>query len=189
MVRGLGLETGSMVLDVAAGTGLVARLLERSGFRAVAVDQSPDMLRQAARRNATAVNARAESLPFRDNSFDGLTFTYLLRYVENPLDCMRELVRVVRPGGKIGMVEFGRPFGVWKWPWRLYTRIGLPAAGALIAPGWREVGLFLGKSIDEFHDRFPGKSLTSIWERAGLTKLRSSRPSLGGGLLMWGVKA
>jgi demethylmenaquinone methyltransferase / 2-methoxy-6-polyprenyl-1,4-benzoquinol methylase len=189
MVRGLGLEEGSMVLDVAAGTGQVTRLLERSGFRTVALDQSPEMLRLAARRNATAVNARAEALPFRDNEFDGLAFTYLLRYVDNPLDCMRELVRVVRPGGKIGMVEFGRPSGIWKWPWRFYTRAGLPAAGALISPGWRDVGRFLGRSIDEFHDRYPGKSLTLLWERAGLTEIRSSRPSLGGGLLMWGTKA
>ena len=189
MVRELGLEAGSLVLDLAAGTGQVTRILDKSGFKAVAVDQSFEMLQQAAQKKYMAINARAESLPFRDKTFDGLTFTYLLRYADEPIDCMLELVRVIRPGGRIGMVEFGKPRGFWGPWWRLYTRIGLPMAGTIISPGWKKVGKFLGGSIEEFHGRYPEKSLIRLWERAGLSGIRMARPSLGGGLLMWGNKS
>ncbi|MFQ5947332.1 MAG: methyltransferase domain-containing protein, partial [Acidimicrobiia bacterium] len=98
MVAGLDLPKGSLVLDVAAGTGAITRLVESRGFDVVALDQSPEMLRAAKQEGATAVQARAERLPFPDESFDGLTFSYLLRYVTDPSRCMQELVRVVRPG-------------------------------------------------------------------------------------------
>jgi demethylmenaquinone methyltransferase / 2-methoxy-6-polyprenyl-1,4-benzoquinol methylase len=188
MVDGLNLSPGSRVLDVAAGTGQVTRLLEEKGYTVVAVDQSPEMLAQALARGSTVVNGRAETLPFQDNTFDGLAFTYLLRYVDDPMACMAELARVVRPGGRMGMVEFGRPRGFWGPWWYAYTRLGLPLAGVLIAPGWSRVGLFLGGSIDAFHGRFPLPEMTRLWERAGLEDIRVSTPSLGGGLIMWGTR-
>ena len=73
------------------------------------------------------VEGRAESLPFDDATFDALTFTYLLRYVDDPAATLRELARVVRPGGTIAMLEFGLPRGVWRPLWELYVRVGLPA--------------------------------------------------------------
>jgi demethylmenaquinone methyltransferase / 2-methoxy-6-polyprenyl-1,4-benzoquinol methylase len=188
LVEGLGLPPWSRVLDVAAGTGQVTRLLERKGYLTVAVDQSLEMLKEASRRGAASVNGRAEALPFCDGAFDGLTFTYLLRYVEDPLACMMELARVVRPGGRIGMVEFGRPRGIWGPLWYAYTRVGLPLAGALIDPGWSRVGLFLGGSIDAFHERYPTPELVRVWELAGLRNVRASTRSLGGGLVMWGTR-
>jgi demethylmenaquinone methyltransferase / 2-methoxy-6-polyprenyl-1,4-benzoquinol methylase len=188
MVEGLGLAPGSRVLDVAAGTGEVTRLLSARGFRVASLDQSREMLSQAAARGATAVLGRAEALPFPDGAFDGLTFTYLLRYVEDPAACLRELARVVRPGGVVGMVEFGRPKGFWDPLWRFYVGCCLPAAGTLIAPGWKRVGSFLGPSIDAFHRRFPAGELARLWEGAGLTDLRAAHPSVGGGLVIWGKK-
>ena len=188
LVEGLGLKPGAAVLDVAAGTGMVTRLLLKRGYLAVALDQSMEMLAQCARRGSAAVRGRAEQLPFADSHFDGLTFTYLLRYVDDQLACMRELVRVIKPGGVIGMVEFGRPENVWGSLWRLYTRLCLPMAGALISPGWRDVGTFLGSSIDQFHRRFPRDTLAEVWEESGLTDIRAERPSLGGGLIVWGRK-
>src|SRR3712207_1359413 len=80
---------------------------------------------------------RAEDLPFEDAAFDALTFTYLLRYVD-PAPTLRELARVVRPGGTVAMLEFGLPRGVWRAAWELYARVGLPAAGRVISPGWHE---------------------------------------------------
>jgi demethylmenaquinone methyltransferase / 2-methoxy-6-polyprenyl-1,4-benzoquinol methylase len=186
MVSRLNLPHGARVLDVAAGTGLITSLLERDGLSAVALDPASNMLVRARQRGAQAVLGTAEALPFPDATFDGLTFGYLLRYVRDPLDTMRELVRVVRPGGPIGMVEFGRPGGIWGPPWWLYTRIGLPVAGVMAGPGWSQVGRFLGPSIDVFHRRFPPATLDEIWEQAGLTDVRMAHRSLGGGLLMWG---
>jgi len=182
------------VLDVATGTAAVAiELARRSGCRVVGLDQSSGMLAEGRRRVDAAslsdrielVQGEAERLPFDDASFDGLTFTYLLRYVTDPLSTLRELARVVRPGGTIAMLEFGVPRGVARPAWELWVRIGLPAAGMLISPGWREVGSFLGPSIREFHR---ANDLPSLWRSAGLEGVQSRRMSLGGGLVMWGRK-
>lgn len=186
MVAGLELAPGSLVADVATGTGAVAALLRERGCRVIAVDQSPEMLAGAAARGFEVIQARAEALPFDDGSLDGLTFTYLLRYVDDPLATMRELARVVRPGGMAGMVEFGLPRGIWHPPWIVYTRLILPLAGALISPGWRRAGAFLGPSIEVFHRRYPGDALIDLWEQAGFTGVRRQTLSLGGGLIMWG---
>ncbi|MGH3000916.1 MAG: class I SAM-dependent methyltransferase, partial [Gaiellaceae bacterium] len=125
----------------------------------------------------------AEALPFADGEFDALTFTYLLRYVDDPLATMRELARVVRPGGVIAMQEFGLPRGVWRPLWELYVRVGLPLAGAVVSPGWHEVGGFLGPSIRQFHHRY---SLIDLFGE--LSDVHERRLSLGGGVVVWGTK-
>ena len=188
MVGRLVLSDQARVLDVAAGTGLITRRVKSRGREVISVDQSLGMLQLAKVRGATVVLATAEALPFPDASFDALTFSYLLRYLDDIESGMRELVRVLRPGGTMGMVEFGRPRGVWGPPWVLYTRVALPAAGALIGREWREVGSFLGPSIDALHRRFPAEGLADLWRKAGLTEVRVARRSLGGGLIMWGRK-
>ena len=107
------------VLDVATGTGLVAEaVVRRYGCSVVGLDQSEAMLagarhRVAARpalgRRVELVHAEAEELPFEDASFDAVTFTYLLRYVDDPAATMRELARVLKPGGRMASLEFGVP--------------------------------------------------------------------------------
>jgi demethylmenaquinone methyltransferase/2-methoxy-6-polyprenyl-1,4-benzoquinol methylase len=184
------------VLDVASGTAAVAIELARAeqGRTVVGVDQSPEMLAAGRERVAGAGlddrielrEARAEALPFGGAEFDALTFTYLLRYVDDVPATLRELVRVVRPGGTIGMLEFGLPRGGWRPLWELYVRLGLPAAGAVVSPGWREVGRFLGPSIRDFHERWPEPRLLDAWREAGVTDVRAQRLSLGGGLVVWG---
>jgi demethylmenaquinone methyltransferase/2-methoxy-6-polyprenyl-1,4-benzoquinol methylase len=186
MVARLDLVPGALVLDVASGTGSIATLLERLGCRVVALDRSREMLSHNGHR--WLVEASAEQLPFPDACFDAVTFGYLIRYVADPVTCLRELVRVIRSGGTIGMVEFGRPSAGWRIPWLGYTRLVLPLAGRLIGSGWAEVGSFLGPSIDQFHRRLPGDGLARVWEQAGLVDIRSARKSLGGGLLMWASK-
>ena len=183
------------VLDVATGTAAVAIELARvaPARTVVGVDQSPEMLAAGRERIERAGLAsrielrdgRAESLPFADGEFDALTFTYLLRYVDDPLATMRELARVVRPGGIVAMLEFGVPRGAWRPLWELYVRVGLPAAGAIVSPGWHEVGRFLGPSIRGFHARV---DLELVWRDAGLADVRARRLSLGGGVVLWAVK-
>jgi demethylmenaquinone methyltransferase/2-methoxy-6-polyprenyl-1,4-benzoquinol methylase len=194
LVSRVGAEPGDTVLDVATGTAAVAiELARRSGCRVVGLDQSDEMLAEGRRRVAAAgladrielVQGEAERLPFDAASFDALTFTYLLRYVNDPRATLEELARVVRPGGTVAMLEFGLPRGLARPAWELWVRIGLPAAGALISPGWREVGSFLGPSIREFHRKH---DLPSLWRAAGVDDVQSRRMSLGGGLVMWGRK-
>lgn len=189
LVDGLELPAGANVLDVAAGTGSITRLLQSRGVAVVSVDQSAPMLAIAVRDGATGVVSTAEKLPFPDAFFDGVTFGYLLRYVDSVPGCLEELARVVRPGGVVGMVEFGRPTGVWAPAWWMYTRVVLPLAGAVIRSGWWEVGRFLGPSIDRFAATYPPAVLAAEWRAAGLTDIRIRRMSLGGGLVMWGRKA
>jgi demethylmenaquinone methyltransferase/2-methoxy-6-polyprenyl-1,4-benzoquinol methylase len=182
------------VLDVATGTAAVAlELARQKDCYVVGVDQSPDMLAEGRRRVALAaaaekvrlVEGSAEALPFEEGvEFDAVTFTYLLRYVDDPLATLRGLVGRVRPRGTVAMLEFGLPRGLWRPLWELYVRVGLPAAGRLISPGWHEVGRFLGPSIRDFHARNP--SLPALFREAGLVDVRERRLSLGGGVVVWG---
>ncbi|TML04865.1 MAG: methyltransferase domain-containing protein [Actinobacteria bacterium] len=178
------------VLDVATGTGAVAsELLEQSSCTVVGLDQSPEMLAEARRRlptSVTLVEGRAEQLPFPDAAFDALTFTYLLRYVTDPGATLRELARVVRPGGTIAGLEFAVPRGVWRPLWEVYVRAGLPLAGRVLARGWAEVGDFLGPSIRGFYERYPEPRLLELWWDAGIRDLHARRLSLGGGIVIWG---
>ena len=135
------------------------------------------------------VRAPAEQLPFPDAAFDGLTFTYLLRYVDDPAATLRELARVVRPGGTIAGLEFAVPRGIWRAPWELYVRAGLPLAGRVLSPGWAAVGAFLGPSIRGFYERYPEPQLLELWWDAGIHDLHARRLSLGGGIVTWGRRA
>jgi demethylmenaquinone methyltransferase/2-methoxy-6-polyprenyl-1,4-benzoquinol methylase len=188
---------GRRVLDVATGTGLVAReLLANGRCTVVGLDQSPEMLAAARARfealaphqgaeQVSLVEGQAEALPFPSASFDVLTVTYLLRYVEDPAATVRELARVLRPGGLIASLEFGvPPWAPARAAWRLYTRVGLPALGRLASREWAEVGRFLGPSIEGFYERHPLERLTAYWRAAGLEQVRVRRMSLGGGVLM-----
>jgi demethylmenaquinone methyltransferase/2-methoxy-6-polyprenyl-1,4-benzoquinol methylase len=181
------------VLDVATGTGAVAReLLAQKRCTVVGLDQSPEMLAEARRRlsaSVTLIEGHAEELPFPDAAFDALTFTYLLRYVDDPSAVLRELARVVRPGGTIAGLEFALPRGLWRPLWELYVRAGLPAAGRVLSPGWAEVGDFLGPSIRGFYERLPESRLLELWWDAGIHDVRARRLSLGGGIVTWGHRA
>lgn len=180
------------VLDVATGTGMVAQeLRDRFGCTVVGLDQSADMLSVARGRDGVfedVVEGRAEQLPFADAAFDHLTFTYLLRYVDDPAATIRELARVVKPGGRIAMVEFGLPGGLWRPLWRLYTRVGLPLAGRVVSAKWSAVGAFLGPSIERFYARHPVEAIERSWFDAGLGEVRTRRMSLGGGIVMSATK-
>ena len=180
-----------VVLDVATGTGLVARALrEEYGCQVVGLDQSADMLSAAAARDGhiPLVRARAESLPFADDSFDHVTFTYLLRYVDDPAYVIRELARVIRPGGRIVALDFGVPANVTiRGLWRGYTSIGLPIIGRTISEQWAGVGAFLRGSIERFGREHQG-DLERYWREAGLNDVETARMSFGAGVVMSGVK-
>jgi demethylmenaquinone methyltransferase / 2-methoxy-6-polyprenyl-1,4-benzoquinol methylase len=180
------------VLDVATGTGLVAAELARRGFRVTGFDQSPEMLAFARRRlagRAELVEGSAESLPFADGTFDHLTVTYLLRYVDDPGATLTELARVVSAGGTVASLEFGLPRGPARPLWEIYVGGVLPLAGRLLRSGWREVGDFLGSSIKEFWARYPLERQLELLHAAGIESVAVRRLSLGGGVVMWGRKA
>jgi demethylmenaquinone methyltransferase / 2-methoxy-6-polyprenyl-1,4-benzoquinol methylase len=184
------------VLDVATGTAGVALMLaRRTDAEITGVDLTEQMLRRgrdrvadSGERRVRLAVARAEQLPFPDATFDALTFTYLLRYVADPAATLRELARVVRPGGTVASLEFAvPPAPVWLPAWRLYTRVVLPAAGFLTGGReWAHVGRFLGPSIEEHYRQFPVERHVALWREAGFEDVRTRTMSLGGGLVMRG---
>jgi demethylmenaquinone methyltransferase/2-methoxy-6-polyprenyl-1,4-benzoquinol methylase len=190
MVAAVRPQPGQRILDVATGTGMVARALARAGAQVTALDQSEAMLEVARAHNppgVTFVHGEAERLPFGDATFDALTFTYLLRYVDDPAATLRELARVVAPGGRIGMVEFGVPDNpALRQLWRAHTRAGLPLLGRAVSQAWYEVGRFLGPNIEQFHAAHP--DLPRLWTQAGIEGVIQRKMSFGAGLVMWGVR-
>ena len=197
LLAAVGASPGQRILDVATGTGMVAAaLVRRYDAEVVGLDQSPQMLAAAARRIAgdphlarriTLVEGRAERLPFADGEFDHLTFTYLLRYVDDPAATLCELARVVAPGGRIASLEFGVPAREpWHALWRLYTAVGLPLLGRAISPEWAEVGRFLARSIPGFYARHPLDELPKLWRAAGIAGVEMRALSFGAGVVTWG---
>jgi demethylmenaquinone methyltransferase/2-methoxy-6-polyprenyl-1,4-benzoquinol methylase len=117
-----------LLLDVASGTaGVAIQLADRSPAAVVGIDLTEQMLRRGQanvqrsrlddRVNLTV--GQAERLPFPDATFDGLSFTYLLRYVADPQATLEELVRVVKPGATVASLEFFVPpnrfWRAWWW--------------------------------------------------------------------------
>jgi demethylmenaquinone methyltransferase/2-methoxy-6-polyprenyl-1,4-benzoquinol methylase len=199
MVRAVKASPADRVLDVASGTGMVAEaLVERYGCSVVGLDQSAQMLGRARARltkrpglddRIEFTQGEAESLPFADREFDALTFTYLLRYVDDPAATLRELARVVKPGGRIATLEFGVPTTpVLKQLWFVHTRLGLPVLGRIASKDWYEVGRFLGPSITGFYDRYPLGKIVDMWENAGIGEIEVRRMSFGAGVVMWGTR-
>ncbi len=186
------------VLDVATGTAAVAReLVRQKDCYVVGIDRSEGMLAEGRRRVALEAAAKkirlmqgdARELPFADGQFDALTFTYLLRYVDDPAATLRELARVVKPGGTIAGLEFGVPRGVWRPLWNAWVGVGLPAAGRAIGDGWHEVGTFLGRSIKGHYAEWPLDRLLGAWRDAGIEDVQAKRLSLGGGIVTWGRRS
>ena len=188
------------VLDVASGTaGVALQLASRTPADVVGVDLTMGMLGQG-RRNVARVGlsgriqlvaGRAEQLPFPDDTFDALTFTYLLRYVDDPQATLNELARVVKPGGAVASLEFFLPPSrFWRAWWWLYTRLVLPAGGWLTGGReWLRVGRFLGPNISGHYAKFPLAWTEDAWRRAGFENVGVRVMSLGGGLVMWGTRS
>ncbi|HET9894480.1 MAG TPA: class I SAM-dependent methyltransferase [Streptosporangiaceae bacterium] len=200
MVDRISPASDGVILDVASGTaGVAIQLASRTAARVVGVDLTEQMLRQGKRNVAAAGLAdrialtcgRAEQLPFPDASFDALTFTYLLRYVDDPQATLAELARVVKPGGTVASLEFcSPPSPVWHAAWWLYTRTALPAGGLLTGGReWLDVGRFLGPNITAHYRKYPVSWTVGAWQRAGFTDVGTRLMSLGGGLIMWGTRS
>jgi len=187
------------VLDVATGTaGVAIAIAKQTNATVVGIDVSDEMLEVGRRRiDAAGVrgrieleNGRAEALGFASESFDAVSFTYVLRYVADPTATIAELARIVRPGGVMASLDFLVPANpLWHAAWWLYTRAVLPIAGlALGGRAWWHVGRFLGPSISSHYRRLPVQRFAEAWRAAGMRDVECRAMSLGGGLVMWGTK-
>lgn len=200
LVRHIASARPSQVLDVATGTaGVAIEIARRTAAQVTGVDVSEPMLSRGRERvraegfegRIRLEAGRAEALRFAGGSLDAVSFTYLLRYVADPAATLRELARVLRPGGVMASLEFFVPPDAgWRLGWRAYTRVALPAVGFALGGGaWWRVGRFLGPNIETFYANWPLSRVIEAWQHAGMTDVRAKPMSLGGGVVMWGTKA
>jgi demethylmenaquinone methyltransferase/2-methoxy-6-polyprenyl-1,4-benzoquinol methylase len=200
VVRHIASATPKRVLDVACGpAGVTLAIAGATDASIVGVDLTEEMLRlglgnversRHADRIRLAV-ARAEQLPFVDATFDAISFSYLMRYVDDPAATIKELARCLKPGGVIASLEFGVP----AWPpayavWFGYTRVGLPLLGMLLGGRpWYRVGRFLGPSIANHYARHPISAHVAAWRAAGLHGITVRPMSFGGGVVLSATKS
>ena len=148
-------RTGDSVLDLAAGTGTSTEPFADAGTRAVACDFSLGMLRVGRRRrpDMAFLAGDATRLPFADGTFDAVTISFGLRNVVDPDAGLAEMLRVVRPGGRLVVCEFSHP--TWR-PFRTvydaYLLRALPAV-ARVASSNPEAYDYLAESIQAWPDQ------------------------------------
>jgi demethylmenaquinone methyltransferase/2-methoxy-6-polyprenyl-1,4-benzoquinol methylase len=194
----MALRPGNLVLDVCTGTaGVALEIADHHDGRIVGLDVSHSMLQAGLsaieKRNLDGriqlIQGRAEHLPFPDETFDMVVFTYLLRYVQDPDAAIRELSRVLKPGGELLSLEFGIPEALWvRALWEIYNRVVMPVMTIPVSRGWHRMGCFLGPSISGFCKRYPVDCLAAIWREHGIP-LVETRPLLkGAAIVMWGTK-
>ncbi|MFL5766389.1 MAG: class I SAM-dependent methyltransferase, partial [Actinomycetota bacterium] len=160
-------------------------------------DQSPEMLsgalaairRERLEARIALALGHAERLPFGDGAFDAVTFTYLLRYVDDPASTVAELARVLKPGGVLAALEFGVPNRAWsRAAWSAYTHGALPLIGRAQSREWAATGRFLGPNISAFYERHPLDEQLAMWRSAGIPNVRSRSMSFGVGVVTWGTR-
>jgi demethylmenaquinone methyltransferase/2-methoxy-6-polyprenyl-1,4-benzoquinol methylase len=167
---------GDRVLDACCGTGDFAREAERRGGRVVGLDFSERMLERARRKSGTIewVEGDALALPFEDGAFDVVTVGFGVRNLESLEGGLVELGRVLRPGGRIAVLEVTRPRGILRPFFRLWFDVLVPLAGKVLPGG--KAYTYLPASVR----RFPGpEDLSALLEGAGFADVRYRL--LGGG--------
>ena len=169
---------GDRVLDACCGTGDLALEAERRGGRVVGLDFSERMLDRARRKSGTIewVQGDALALPFAEGEFDAATVGFGVRNLADLEGGLRELARVLRPGGKLAVLEITRPRGILKPFFRLWFDVVVPLLGNVLPGG--EAYTYLPASVR----RFPGPDdLSSLLESAGFRDVRYRL--LGGGIV------
>jgi demethylmenaquinone methyltransferase / 2-methoxy-6-polyprenyl-1,4-benzoquinol methylase len=167
------------VLDACCGTGDLALADLRAGAeQVVGLDFSEPMLERARRKSAEVewVAGDMMALPFGDSEFDAVTVGFGVRNVDDLAAGIRELRRVTRPGGRLGVLEITRPTGLLRPFFRLWFDVLVPLAGKVLPGG--KAYTYLPASVR----RFPGpEDLKAVIEHAGFGEVEYRR--LGGGIV------
>jgi len=169
---------GDRVLDACCGTGDFAIEAERRGARVVGLDFSEPMLERARRKSGTIewVQGDALALPFGDGEFDAATVGFGVRNLEDLERGLGELLRILRPGGHVAVLEITRPRGLLRPFFRVWLDVLVPLAGKIL-PGGRAY-TYLPASVR----RFPApEDLSALLEGAGFRNV--SFRLLGGGVV------
>ena len=166
------------ILDLAGGTGDVARLLLGHGPRVLVCDPSLEMMQVGRARDATPIHwlaGSAEALPLPDASIDLVTIAFGIRNVTRIEDALTEMHRVLRPGGRLLCLEFSRP-AAWLRPfYDAYSRLVIPRLGAWVS-GNPDAYHYLIDSIRVFPDQ---RELCALFEQAGFGSVAYRNLSFG----------
>lgn len=174
-------EPGQAVLDCATGTGDLAVQFKRAvgaSGRVVGTDFCPEMLAAAPAKAAAAgveiafEVADALALPYPDRTFDVCSIAFGIRNVDDPVKCLREMARVLRPGGRVVVLEFGQPQGPFGAMFRMYSRTVMPAVGGLLT-GNRAAYEYLPRTSAAFP---AGERFLGLMEEAGCFRERTATP-------------
>ncbi len=198
LVSQIAFRPGNLVLDVCTGTaGVALEIANHHDGQIVGLDASHLMLKAGVRAvekqsldgRVQLIQGRAEHLPFPDETFDTVVFTYLLRYVQDPDATVRELSRVLKPGGELLSLEFGIPETSWiQALWLIYNKVVMPIVTFPISRGWHRLGCFLGSSISDFCQRYPVDRIAAIWRENGFPVVEIKHLLGGAAIVMWGTK-
>ena len=185
-VRAAGVRPGDAVLDVACGTGDLTLLLARTGAgRVVGLDFTPEML-DLARVKSTRldpspapefIHGDAQNLPFDDASFDAVSIAFGIRNVQQPERAVSEFARVLRPGGRLVILEFGRPpFAPVRWLNDFYCSWVMPRTATLISRDRSGAYRYLPRSIGSF---MPREAMLGLLARSGFKDVSSRSLTFG----------
>jgi demethylmenaquinone methyltransferase / 2-methoxy-6-polyprenyl-1,4-benzoquinol methylase len=186
-VRESGAREGARVLDCATGTGDLALALRRAvgpsgsvvgmDFCAPMLEPAREKARRAGFEDIRFEEGDALALPYPASSFDVATIAFGIRNVDDPVRCLQEMARVVRPGGRVVVLEFGQPRGLWGALYRFYSRALMPAVGGLLT-GNKSAYAYLPRTAAAFP---AGGRFLSLMDEAGSFSARRAK-SLSGGI-------
>lgn len=187
-VRRAGVRAGDAVLDCATGTGDLALAFRRAvgpAGKVVGTDFNADMLAaapgkaKAAGLDITFQVADVMALPFPDGAFDVSSISFGIRNVDSPVQALRELGRVLKPGGRAVVLEFGQPEGAFGAAFRVYARFGMPLIGQVLT-GNRAAYEYLPRTAGAFPC---GQKFLALMDESKAFTRREAYPLLGG--LAW----
>lgn len=172
-VRLAEVEPGMRVLDCATGTLELALQFHNARCKVVGSDFCAEMMRAARRRDAVSLAvADAQELPFPDAQFDVASIAFGIRNVDDPVRCLREMARVVRPGGRVVVLEFGQPRGAFGALFRVYSSRVMPLVGGMLT-GNRAAYEYLPRTAA----RFPaGENFLKLMDESGAFSKSTAHP-------------
>ncbi|MDK8172642.1 demethylmenaquinone methyltransferase [Curtobacterium citreum] len=190
-VRAVDPQPGERVLDIAAGTGTSAAALAKKGAEVTALDLSAGMIAVGRERHPeiTFVEGDAEHLPFDDDSFDAVTISFGLRNVNDPMQAITEMLRVLKPGGRVVICEFSTPpMALLRFGYGAYLKRVLPGIARLSSSN-PAAYRYLAESIEAWPDQqvlsqwLRGVGFTVVAHRnltAGIVALHRGRKPVAG---------
>ncbi len=191
VVKKAGDPQDGWVLDLATGTGDIAALTQETyqAAKVIGADFSLNMLREAKNRFAAKTidwqACDANCLPFDDNVFESVTFGYLLRNVDDTPWVLAEVLRVLKPGGRVVCLDTTPPARNISLPFvRFYFRFGIPVLGKLIADDEAAYAYLTGSTMDFYK----AEELETVFREAGFKQVGHRKFMLGTIGVHWGEK-